>query len=148
MSLRSHQFRKPSVYVSESEFDRLADLSQGRETPGAALLGDELVRAIVLKESEFPRAYVRLHSVVDYTDLMTGRSRGVRIVPPEDAGASEGRLSVLEPVGAALLGLTAGDSIGLAGGDGRPLVLQVDAVESGRRARDRASRGDGLPAGG
>ena len=129
MSLRSHQFRKPSIYVTESEYERLSNLADSSPTRGAALLGDELVRAIVLKEGEFPRAFVRLHSFVEFTDLMTGRSRRVQIVPPDEADIDQDRLSVLTPVGASLLGLTAGDSIGMSTDDGRSHVLQVAAVE-------------------
>src|ERR1051325_101701 len=85
MSLRSHQFRKPSVYVTESEYERLSNLAHANASRGAALLGDELVRAIVLKDGEFPRDFVRLRSFVAFTDLMTGRTRRVQIVLPDEA---------------------------------------------------------------
>lgn len=134
MSLRSHQFRKPSVYVTESEFERLSNLAASSATTGASLLGDELVRAIVLKDGEFPRAFVRLRSFVEFTDLMTGRSRRVQIVLPEEADIDQDRLSVLTPVGAALLGLTAGDSIGMYTDDGRSHVLRVGTVERAHEA--------------
>jgi regulator of nucleoside diphosphate kinase len=130
MSLRSHQFRKPSVYVAESQYERLAGLAGAGATRGARLLGDELVRAIVLKDGESPREFVRLHSFVEFSDLMTGRTRRVQIVPPEDADIDQDRLSVLTPVGATLIGLTAGDSMGMSADDGRPHVLVVDKVES------------------
>ena len=113
----------------ESEFERLSNLADSSDTRGASLLGDELVRAIVLKEDEFPTAIVRLHSIVAYTDLRTGRSRQVEIVLPDEADIDRNRLSVLAPVGAALLGLTAGDSIGLSTDDGRSHVLRVESVE-------------------
>ena|SRR5689334_15325142 len=130
MSLRSHQFRKPSVYVTESEYERLSNLAHANASRGAALLGDELVRAIVLKDGEFPRDFVRLRSFVEFTDLMTGRTRRVQIVLPDEADIDQDRLSVLSPVGAALLGLMAGDSIGLSTENGRTHVLQVASVES------------------
>lgn len=129
MSLRSHQFRKPTVYVTESEYERLSNLAASSDTTGAALLGDELVRAIILKEGEFPRAFVRLHSIVEFTDLMTGRTRRVQVVPPDEADIDQDRMSVLAPVGAALLGLMAGDSIGMSTDDGRAHVLRVGTVE-------------------
>ena len=130
MSLRSHQFRKPSVYVTASEFERLSNLAESADTRGAAFLGDELVRAIILKDGEFPRAFVRLNSRVEFTDLMTGRTRRVQVVLPDEADIDRDRLSVLTPVGAALLGLTEGDSIGMTTDDGRPHVLRVASVES------------------
>lgn len=134
MSLRSHQFRKPSIYVTESEFERLSNLAESGATRGASLLGDELVRAIILKDGEFPRAFVRLNSSVEFTDLMTGRTRRVQVVLPDEADIDRDRLSVLTPVGAALLGLTEGDSIGMTTDDGRAHVLRVESVETVREA--------------
>ena len=130
MSLRSHQFRKPSVYVTEAEFERLSNLAESSATRGASMLADELVRAIILKDGEFPRAFVRLNSRVEFTDLMTGRTRRVQVVLPDEADIDHDRLSVLTPVGAALLGLTEGDSIGMTTDDGRSHVLRVARVES------------------
>ena len=130
MSLRSHQFRNPSVYVTESEFERLSNLAESSATRGASMLADELVRAIILKDGEFPRAFVRLNSRVEFTDLMTGRTRRVQVVLPDEADIDHDRLSVLTPVGAALLGLTEGDSIGMNTDDGRSHVLRVARVES------------------
>lgn len=130
MSLRSHQFRKPSVYVTGSEFERLSNLAASSSTRGATLLGDELARAIVIKDGASRRVFVRLHSVVEFTDVMTGRTRRVQVVPPDEADIDDNRLSVCAPVGAALLGLTAGDSIGMSTEDGRSHVLRVDAVET------------------
>lgn len=134
MSLRSHQFRKPSIYVTESEYERLWNLAEANSSRGAALLGDELARAIVLKDGEYPREFVRLNSIVEFTDLMTGRRRRVQIVLPDAADIDQDRMSVVTPVGASLLGLTSGDSISLSTDDGRSHVLQVASIESVREA--------------
>ena len=129
MSLRSHQHRKPSVYVTESEYERLSNLADSSSTRGAALLGDELARAIVIKDGTSRRAFVRLHAFVEFSDMTTGKTRRVQIVPPDEADIDQDRLSVLTPVGAALIGLTTGDTIGLSTEDGRSHVLEVRAVE-------------------
>ena len=134
MSLRSHQYRKPSVYVTESEYERLSNLADSSSSRGAAILGDELVRAIVIKDGEFPRDFVRLHSFVEFSDLTTGRTRRVQIVLPDEADIDQDRLSVVTPVGAALIGLSVGDTIGISTENGRPHVLQVSAVESAYEA--------------
>lgn len=130
MSFRSHQFRKPTIYVAEAEYERLTNLAEANPTRGGALLGDELVRAIVLKPGDHPREFVRLHSRVEFSDLMTGRTRQVQIVPPDEADIDQDRLSVVAPVGAALLGLTRGGSIGITTEDGRSQILQVNRVEN------------------
>ena len=128
MSLRSHQFRKPSIYVTEGEYERLSNLAESSSSRGATLLGDELARAIIVKDGEFPRDFVRLHAFVEFADLFTGRARRVQIVPPEEADIDRDRLSVLTPVGAGLIGLTVGDTIGISTEDGRPHVLEVRSV--------------------
>ena len=130
MSLQGQLRRKPSVYVAESDYERLSNLAESSATRGASMLADELVRAIILKDGEFPRAFVRLNSRVEFTDLMTGRTRRVQVVLPDEADIDHDRLSVLTPVGAALLGLTEGDSIGMTTDDGRSHVLRVARVES------------------
>jgi regulator of nucleoside diphosphate kinase len=129
MSLRGHQFRQPSVYVTEADYERLANLAETSDTRGAQLLAEELERAIVIGEADFPRAFVRLNSRVEFTDLMTGRTRRVEIVPPDRADIDQDRLSVLTPVGAALIGLAEGETIGMSTEDGRPHVLVVVNVE-------------------
>ena len=136
MSLRTHQFRKPTVYVTEAEYDHLAKLAGSGASHGAALLGEELARAVILKDDARRRPFVRLRSVVEFTDLMTGRARRVQIVTPGEADIDQDRLSVLTPVGASLLGLAVGDSIGMNTEDGRAHILRVDAVESARTAAE------------
>lgn len=98
----------PLVFVAESQFDRLFGLASASHGPGAALLRAELDRAIVLKDEEAPQAFVRLGSRVRYRDLISGREWDVTLTPPEEASMDHGRLSVLTPAGAALVGLTPG----------------------------------------
>lgn len=132
MSLRSHQLRKPPVYVTDIDYERLSRFAASGDTLGARLLGDELARATVLTEKALRRPVVRLHSIVEFADLMTGRTRTVQVVPPDEADIDLNRLSVLSPVGASLIGLPAGESIGLRTEDGRTHVLRVISVEPAR----------------
>jgi regulator of nucleoside diphosphate kinase len=121
---------RAAVYVAEADFERLSNLAGSVETPGATLLAEELDRAIVIGGDEFPQSFVRLHSVVEFRDLLTGRQRRLQLVPPDQADIDRDRLSVIAPVGAALLGLTPGDTIGLTTEDGRGQVLEVISVEA------------------
>lgn len=132
MSRRTHPYRKPSVYVAESDFERLSNLAASRSTLGAVLLEEELMRATIVKDRGSPQNFVRLGSFVAFRDLTSGRTRRVQIVLPEEADIDLDRLSVVTPVGAALLGLKVGDSMGLSTEDGRPHVLVIEAVESAR----------------
>jgi regulator of nucleoside diphosphate kinase len=135
VSLRSHQFRKPTVYVTPADHERLSNLADSRSGLGAAILGDELVRAVIVPDGETPRRdFVRLHSLVEFSDLTTGRTRRVQVVPPDEADIDTNRLSVLTPVGAGLIGLTAGDSIGIRTEDGRTHILAVVSVAAAEAA--------------
>jgi regulator of nucleoside diphosphate kinase len=77
----------------------------------AALLADELSRAAVVSEERMPDNIVRMHSRVTYLEEGSGRRREVELVYPEEADLTSGKVSVLAPVGAALLGLAEGQSI-------------------------------------
>jgi regulator of nucleoside diphosphate kinase len=116
--------------VTQSDLERLSGLADSSSSPAAALLGDELVRATVVKDGDWRRNFVRLYSRVAFNDLTTGRSRRVQVVPPGEANIAEDRISVLTPVGAALIGLPVGESIGVRMDDGRSLVLAVIEVEN------------------
>ena len=77
----------------------------------------------------------RLHSTVMYEELPTGTRRRVTLVNPRDADASAGRISVLSPIGRALLGHKTGQVIAVALPMDRRLsvrVLEVFAHETER----------------
>jgi regulator of nucleoside diphosphate kinase len=89
----------------------------------------ELERAVIVSDEALPADVVIMNSRVAYTDETTGLRRLVTIVWPEEANGSEGRVSVLAPVGSALLGLSAGQAIEWPFPDG-PRRLRVDEVLS------------------
>jgi regulator of nucleoside diphosphate kinase len=74
-------------------------------------LQQELDRAEVLPGSDVPADVVTLDVPVRYRDETAGESRVVTLVYPHEADVARGRISVVAPVGAALLGLSAGQSI-------------------------------------
>jgi regulator of nucleoside diphosphate kinase len=74
-------------------------------------LQHELERAIVVSSDAVPKDVVTMNSRVLYVDETTGERRLVQIVYPEGADAGTGKVSVLAPVGAALLGLSVGQAI-------------------------------------
>ncbi len=87
------------------------DLARLTVLPPHAQLQYELDRAIVVSSEAVPRDVVTMNSHVRYVDEATGERRSVKIVYPDDADARHGKISVLAPVGAALLGLSLGQSI-------------------------------------
>lgn len=74
-------------------------------------LRSELERAIVLPSGEVPHGVVTMGAKVQVRDLGNGRIEGFELVYPRDAEASAHRLSVLAPLGTALLGNSEGDAV-------------------------------------
>jgi regulator of nucleoside diphosphate kinase len=120
------------IYVSESEIQRLRAVVEqhldGRESATAERLAAELDRAVVVEPSRMPADAVTIGSRVTFEEQQSGATREVTLVYPTDADASAGRVSVLAPVGAALLGLRTGDAIEWPLPGGRMARFRIRAV--------------------
>jgi regulator of nucleoside diphosphate kinase len=88
----------------------------------------ELDRAIVVSSEAVPSDVATMNSLVRYTDGKDGVERIVTLVYPPHANAAEGKVSVLAPVGTALLGLSEGQSIEWDFPDGSRRRLKLDRV--------------------
>ena len=89
--------------------------------------------AIALNQRARPSSAVRLHSTVTYEELPARTRRRVTLVNPRDADASAGRISVLSPIGRALLGHRKGHVVDVALPMSRQLsvrVVEVNAQEA------------------
>jgi regulator of nucleoside diphosphate kinase len=85
-------------------------------------------RPRVLEPRALPSQNARLHSTVMYEELPGRLQRRVTLVSPRDADASTGRISVLSPVGRALLGHAKGSTVDVALPLGRRLLVRVIEV--------------------
>ncbi len=94
-----------NLIISDKDFVRLSKLDSH------GLLSYELSRAVVVPEDEVPMDVVRMNTRVVYLDESNGISREVELVFPEDVDLDYGKISVLSPVGSALLGLKEGQTI-------------------------------------
>lgn len=107
--------RGDSVVVTTLDEKRLRNLIRAsrdtRDRDAAEALGDELDRAEVVPPERIAGNVVTMNSRVVFKDEGTGESREVSLVYPEDSDPEHGRVSVFAPVGAALLGLTVGQTI-------------------------------------
>lgn len=104
----------PALLVSAHDFERLDQLissMEGPGQPGAAALRGELARAQVVEPQEMPAEVVTMNSRARLLNESTGKTRELTLVYPRDADVAAGRVSVLAPVGSALLGLKKGQSI-------------------------------------
>ncbi|WMJ67902.1 nucleoside diphosphate kinase regulator [Stenotrophomonas sp. 24(2023)] len=125
----------PSITVSSHDMDRLdamLDSPALSQTPAALALAQELNRATVVAPDQIPAGTVMMHSRVECQDEVSGETHVLTLVFPREANVDEGKVSVLAPVGSALLGLSVGQSIDWAAPGGRKLRLRVIAVHNDR----------------
>jgi regulator of nucleoside diphosphate kinase len=119
----------PPIVIDAAYSEQLERLAAGVMRSAAAELGDrlmhELARATVLPSAEMPSDVVNIGSEVSFRDEVTGRVQTLTLVLPPDADIARRRVSVLTPVGAALIGLAAGASIGWETREGEPRRLTV-----------------------
>ena len=100
-----------SIIVTDQDLERLQSMLDQYATPEAETLEAELGRARVVSPSELPPQVATMDSVLVYEDCGTGTRRTIQLVYPHQADAAEGRVSVLAPIGSALLGLEVGQVI-------------------------------------
>lgn len=126
----------PSLIVSSHDMDRLEamlDSPAVSQTPAARALTRELDRATVMAPDQMPDGIVMMHSRVECEDGVTGEKHVLTLVFPREADVDHGKVSVLAPVGSALLGLSVGQCIDWDAPGGRTLKLRVTAVHNDRR---------------
>lgn len=131
---RTKSPRKPAITVGTEDYNRLSDLAAAIEarTPAlAAELQAEMDRARIVADHRVPAGVVRMGSTVDY-ETEDGQHRRVQLVFPVEADIAAGRVSILTPIGTALIGLSAGQSIEWTARDGRRHALTVIGVEPPR----------------
>jgi regulator of nucleoside diphosphate kinase len=123
--------QKPSIIVSDTDQRRLTTLATDaleRFPEVAEELLSEMERADVVTAEAIPPNVVQMGTdVVFQSD--NGETRRVRLVFPGQADIATGRISILTPIGAALIGLSEGQSIAWKTRDGRWRHLTILAVE-------------------
>jgi regulator of nucleoside diphosphate kinase len=127
----------PPLIISDLDVRRLEGLLASGRADAAGVtdaLEAELARAEVRPASDVPADVVMMNSTVLCVDETTGVQHEVRLVYPGEA-VSDGDVSILAPVGAALLGLRAGQTIEWPLPGGRTTRLRVSSV-LGRPATD------------
>jgi len=119
---------KPGITLSAEDYERLSLLAKAAMTRMPQLateLAAELDRAHVLADGSTPAHTVCMNSTVMFRDDTTGKVQTVTLVYPPEADILQGKVSVLTPVGTALIGLQAGQSISWHTPAGEPRQLTV-----------------------
>jgi regulator of nucleoside diphosphate kinase len=139
---------RPPIIVGRRDLERLRLVVDrhgcGRHAAAAAHLDAELDRAIVLPQRMVPPEIVTMNSRVLFEIVGMAGLRELVLVYPEEADAFSRHISVLTPVGTALLGLAAGECIDWPLVDGRPRTLRVDALLYQPEAAGREKAVSGL----
>jgi regulator of nucleoside diphosphate kinase len=122
----------PPILLSERDHARL---SLYVDKGGRALerLEGELARARIVPAALLPHDVIHMGARVQYEDTTTGVRRVISIVYPSEADARTGRVSVLAPIGSALIGLRVGDVIDWELPNRRHTRLRVVALEQQER---------------
>jgi regulator of nucleoside diphosphate kinase len=105
--------RNPRILISRSDFDSLQRLlelrANGRDALLIERLDQELERAEVVEQ--MPPGVVTMNSTVVFEEEETGTRREIKLCYPQEARAEVGCISVLAPIGSALLGLSEGQRL-------------------------------------
>ena len=119
----------PPLLLSRLDCERIESLLEhpGVRTDHAALLA-ELARADLVEPAQMPDDVITMNSVARFRDETTGDERELALVYPKDADGSADKLSVLAPVGSALLGLRVGHRIEWPLPGGRTTALRVLSI--------------------
>lgn len=107
---------RDAIFITDTDFERLRRLIAGRRGARSVdhehldMLEQELDRAEIVGPASLPRGIVTMNSEVRLLDLDSGEVRVYRLVFPNQ-NRTDNSVSVLAPIGTALLGYQAGDVI-------------------------------------
>lgn len=121
----------PSIIVSSHDMDRLDAMLESpavSQTPAGIALAEELNRATVVAPDQVTEGTVMMHSRVECEDELQNEKHVLTLVYPREADVEQGKVSILAPVGTALLGLSIGQTMDWVAPGGRKLRLRVTAV--------------------
>ena len=127
----TERVRLPKIILDKTLINRLESLASSmmRRSPTLAeRMMEELARAKLVAPEKLRSDIVTIGSAVTYRDLTSDRIRTVVLCYPEDEDIDQNRISVLTPVGVALLGLSAGATIPWLTRDDETRTLEVLTV--------------------
>lgn len=105
---------KPHIVISSLDAERLEallDSSPQGSFPGKEELEAELTRAEIVEPDQIPSTVITMNSTVRFRVESSSQEFTLTLVYPRDIDSSSDKISILAPVGSALIGLSVGDSI-------------------------------------
>jgi regulator of nucleoside diphosphate kinase len=123
--------RRPKIVISESDAERLdtlLDSLPANAFPGKAELEAELDRAEIVPPRDIPPAVVTMNSTVKFRMSSSNEEFCLTLVYPKDVDQSGKTISILAPVGSAMLGLSQGDEIEWPRPGGGTLKVTIEEI--------------------
>jgi regulator of nucleoside diphosphate kinase len=124
---------KPDIIVSAIDAERLeaiADLLPASAIESKNALLDELGRANIVEPDQMPATVVTMNSTVRFEITSPKEEFCMTLVYPSDIGNGTNQISVLTPIGTALLGLAEGSQIEWPRPDGQSVNVRILKVIS------------------
>lgn len=122
---------KPRIVISSLDVERLENLLESLTNnafPGKENLEAELARADVVDPEDIPATVVTMNSTVRFKVESSLDDHLLTLVYPKDLDATGDKISILAPVGGALLGLSQGDEIEWPKPGGGVLHVRIEEV--------------------
>ncbi len=117
-----------NLILTSGDFQKLSSLVSSTQTKIAELLEEELSRASIVPDDELPQDVVSMNATVRFQDLDTEKESTVTLVYPHEANIDENKVSILAPVGSALIGLRVGQMIIWPVPNGKEKRMKVTSV--------------------
>lgn len=121
-----------SLIVSESDYGKLARLVEVSRSTATYSLDAELAKADICPDDSLPENVVALYDTVVFRDLKTSAERTVTIVMPWESNVTRLQISILSPVGTALIGEPLGAIINWPLLNGQSAQLKIVAINRKR----------------
>lgn len=120
---------QPPITLSRIDCERLEALLESAPAGiDTSALEAELARAEVVEPAALPKDVISMNSTARFRDESDGSERELTLVYPANADSEKGLVSVLAPIGSALLGLRVGQTIDWPLPDKRTLTLRVLSI--------------------
>lgn len=123
--------KKPEIIISSLDLDRLYNLIESLPKSGVVGVSEleaELARANVVSPSDVPPTVVTMNSTVKFSVESSQDEFVLTLVYPKDIDSTGSKISILAPVGSALLGLSQGDQIEWPKPGGGVLKVRIEDI--------------------
>ena len=125
-----------NLILSETDFKKISALLVLNQSDIFELIEEELHRALVVSTEMLPKDVVAMNSTVTFLDMDSNRQSVVELVYPHQVDIEKNKISILSPIGAALIGLRVQQSIHWPMPNGKVKKLKVVSVHENREVVD------------